>query len=205
MSPRCGPLCQDLSLERPFKGSVDFQTPRRWTNPRHTSWRSSVECYTICCALYFYHGADIEIRSLIMRHSLLTLFWLGDESTWGTWWWCTWSHIARARLTYSLMVTSSLECSRMSTLIWSKRQILRPPALMICMMISRWWGWNGWFLCKESKESTNTGPGTGTDTSQSWEGGRDTRNGGWSRPSEWLSVEKAQAWHSSTPVRGCLV
>ncbi|RVW71811.1 hypothetical protein CK203_059218 [Vitis vinifera] len=30
MSPRCGPLCQDFSLERPFKGSVDFQTPREW-------------------------------------------------------------------------------------------------------------------------------------------------------------------------------
>ena len=125
MSLRCGPLCQDLSLERPFRGFVDFQMPREWANPRLTAWRSSVECYTICCALSFYHRKDIEIRSLIMRHSLLTLFWLGDGSTWGTWWWCTWSHVTRARLAYSPMVISLPKCSRMLALTWAKRQILR--------------------------------------------------------------------------------
>ena len=70
------------------------------------------------------------------------LYWLGDRSTWGTQWWCTWSHVSKAQLTHSLMVVSSPECSRMSALTRVKRQTLRPPTLMICMMISLWGGWN---------------------------------------------------------------
>ena len=116
MSPRCGSLCWDSSLERPFRGFSDLHTPRGWANPRPTVWSSSAECYTIWYVLYFYHGTDIKMRSLTMRHSLLTPFWLGDGSTWGTWWWCIWSHVVRARLTYSLMVASSPKCSRMPTL-----------------------------------------------------------------------------------------
>ena len=37
MSPRCGSLCQDSSLERPLRGFSDLQTPRGWTNPRPTT------------------------------------------------------------------------------------------------------------------------------------------------------------------------
>ena len=125
-----------------FRGFVDFQTPTRWENPQHTVWRSSVEYYTICCALFFYHEVDTKMRSFIMRHSLLTPFWLGDGSIWGNWWWCTWSHVARARLVYSPMAISLLEYSRMSTFTWAERRTLRPPAPMIRMMISPWGGWN---------------------------------------------------------------
>ena len=32
------------------------------------------EYCTICCALFFYHEVDAKMRSLIMRHSLLTSF-----------------------------------------------------------------------------------------------------------------------------------
>ena len=141
-SPRFGPLCLDLSLERSFRGFADLQTPKRWANPLPTTWPSLVECYTIWHALSFYHEADTEMMSLIMRHSLLTLFWLEDGSTWGTWWWWTWSHVARAWLMYSLMVASSLESSRMSVLTWEERQTLRPSTLMIRMMINRWGGWS---------------------------------------------------------------
>ena len=31
---------------------------------------TSVECYIICCVLFFYHGVDTEMRSPITRHSL---------------------------------------------------------------------------------------------------------------------------------------
>ena len=141
-SPRSGLLCQDLSLEKSFRGFVDFQKPRGWANPWPTTWLSSAEYYTIWYALFFYHGVDTEMRSLTMRHSLLTLFWLGDGSTWGTWWWCTWSHVERARLTYSPMAASLPECSRMSALTWAERQILRSLTLMTRMMINWWRWWN---------------------------------------------------------------
>ena len=67
--------------------------------------------------------------------------------------------------------------------------------------------WEGprWFLSKKSRESTSTGPGTGTCTSRSWVEGIDSRDRGWSRPSKWLLAERVQAWHSSTPNKGCLV
>ena len=141
-SPRFGPPWQDSSLERPFIGFTDLQAPRGWANPWRTTWPSSEYYYTIWYAPSFYHEADTEMRFLIMRHSSLTRFWLGDGSTWGTWWWCTWSHVARARHAYSLMVASSPDCSRMLVLTWVERQTLRHPVLMIRMMIRRWGGWN---------------------------------------------------------------
>ena len=45
----------------------------------------------------------------------------------------------------------------------------------------------------ESRESTNTSPWTRIGTSRSRGRDRDTRDRGWSRPSEWLSEEKARA------------
>ena len=182
--------------------------PKGWANPQHTAWQSSTEYYTICCALSFYHGVDAKMRSLIMRHSLLTSFWLGDGFIWGIWWWCTRSHVARARLAYSPMVTSLHEYSRIPAWL-EQRDILWGPQHLWYV----WWSvhregeiWEGlkWFLGKKSRESTSIGPRIGTGTSWSWGWGRDSRNGGWSRPLEWLSAERAQTWLSSTPVRGCL-
>ena len=142
MSPRLGPLCWVLSLERPFRGCVALQMPRGWANHRPTAWPWSMEYYTTWFALSCYHEANTKTRSPIMRHSSQTLFWRGDEFTWGIWRWCTWSHVVRARPAYSPMAASSLECSRMSGLIWVERHILRPPAFMIHMMSSLWGGWN---------------------------------------------------------------
>ena len=127
-SPKFGPLCWDLSLKRSFRGFLDLQMPRGWANPRLTAWPWSIECYTTWFALSFYHEADIEMRSPIMRHSSLTRFWVGNGSTWGTWWWCTWSHVAKVGHTYSPMVASSPECSRMPTLIWVERDFEAPRA-----------------------------------------------------------------------------
>ena len=78
--PRFGPLYRDSSLERPFRGSADLQTPRGCANP----WPWSVEYYTTWYNPSFYHRTDTEMRFLTMRRSLLTPFWLGDRSTWQT-------------------------------------------------------------------------------------------------------------------------
>ena len=123
-----------LSLERPFKGCANLQTPRGWANHRPIAWPWLTEYYTTWLALFCYHEADTETRSPIMRHFSWTLFWREDEFTWGIWWWCTWSHVTRARLAYSPMAASSLECSRMSVSIWVERQILRPQHLWYI-----WW------------------------------------------------------------------
>ena len=42
----------------------------RMGKPSTHSLTSSVEYYIICCVLFFYHEADTEIKSPIMRHSL---------------------------------------------------------------------------------------------------------------------------------------
>ena len=93
-------------------------------------------------SLSCYHETNIETRSPIMRHFSWILFWWGNRSTWGTWWWCTWSYVVRAWPEYSPMATPSPKCSRMSGLIWAERQILRPPTVMTRMMICRWGWWN---------------------------------------------------------------
>ena len=142
MSPRLGPMCQVLSLERSFRGCADLQTPRGWVNHRLITWPWSTEYFTTWSALSYCHKADTKMRSPTLRYFLWTPFWQGDGFTWGIWWWCTWYHAMRAQPAYFLMVASSLECSRMSGSIWAEKQILRPPTFMTHMMSSPWGGWN---------------------------------------------------------------
>ena len=191
-NPRFGPLCRDSSLERLFRGFADLQTSRGWTNHRFAIWPWLTKYYTTWFALSCYHRVDIESRSPIMRHSLWTLLWWGDRSTWGTWWWCTWYHVARAWPVYSPMATSSPECSMMPGLIWAERdfEVLNSydtyDDLSMGLMKFEKAPDGSWV---RRAETTNIGPGTWRDTSQSRGGCRDMRDGGWSRPSERLSIE----------------
>ena len=74
MRSRRGPLCQDSSLERLFRGCADLQMPRGWANHRHTTWPCLVESFIIWSAPSYCHEVDIETKSPILRHSLWT--WL---------------------------------------------------------------------------------------------------------------------------------
>ena len=116
-SPRFGPLCRVLTLERLFRGCVALQTPRGWANHRHIDWLWPTESLITWSAPCFCHEEDTKMRSRILRHSSYTWFWREDRFTWGIWWWFTWYHAVRARPEYSPMIDSLLEFSRMSGLI----------------------------------------------------------------------------------------
>ena len=74
-SPRFGPLYQDLSLERSFRGFVAFQMPRGWANPRPTAWPSLVGCYTTWCFIFLPRGGhwnEVFYYEAFLIYSVLT-------------------------------------------------------------------------------------------------------------------------------------
>ena len=88
MRPRRGPLYQDSSLERLFKGCEDSQIPKGWENHRHTAWSCPFESFITWSAPSNCHEEDIETRSPTLRHLLWTRSSSGDGFTWDIWWWC---------------------------------------------------------------------------------------------------------------------
>ena len=69
MSPRLDPLCRVFSLERLLRGCAALETPRGWANHRHIAWPWSVESFITWSTPSYCHEVDIEMRSLILRHS----------------------------------------------------------------------------------------------------------------------------------------
>ncbi|KAL6327130.1 hypothetical protein AAG906_014948 [Vitis piasezkii] len=58
------------TMKTPMSSSIKLDKDEKGKSIDSTMYRGMIEYYTICCALFFYHRMDTEMRSLIMRHSL---------------------------------------------------------------------------------------------------------------------------------------